>query len=72
MYQLMTLETPFENSNSDITLKRIADEDYSLPPIEGNYSEELKQIVYKVLEKNQYQRIHIEELCENPLFLNLI
>jgi serine/threonine protein kinase len=68
MYQLMTLETPFEASNSTRTFKLIADEEYQAPPIEGNYSEELKQIVYKVLEKDQYKRIHIEELFENPLF----
>jgi serine/threonine protein kinase len=68
MYQLMSLQLPFEGSNSNRTHHLIIKEDYPAPPIEGNYSEELKQIVYKMLEKNQYERIHIEELFENPLF----
>jgi serine/threonine protein kinase len=68
MYQLMTLELPFGESNSSKTYKLIIKDDYSIPPIESNYSEELKQIVYKMLERNQYERIHIEELLENPLF----
>jgi serine/threonine protein kinase len=68
MYQLMTLELPFEGSNINRTFRLIVEEEYSPPPIEGNYSEELKQVVYKMLEKNQYERIHINQLFENPLF----
>jgi NIMA (never in mitosis gene a)-related kinase len=68
MYQLMSLELPFERSNSGRIHHFIIKEDYLAPPIEDNYSEELKQIVYKMLDKNQYDRIHIEELFENPLF----
>jgi NIMA (never in mitosis gene a)-related kinase len=71
MYQLMSLELPFDESNSSRTVKLIADENSPLPPIEGNYSEKLKQIVYRMLDKDQYQRIHIEELCENPLFTQI-
>jgi NIMA (never in mitosis gene a)-related kinase len=68
MYQLMSLELPFEGSNSRRTHHLIINDDYLTPPIEGNYSEELKQVVYQILEKDQYKRIHIEELFENPLF----
>jgi serine/threonine protein kinase len=68
MYQLMSLELPFEGSNSNRINHLIIKEDYTVSPIEGNYSEELKQIVYKMLETNQYDRIHIEELFGNTLF----
>jgi NIMA (never in mitosis gene a)-related kinase len=67
MHQLMTLELPFEGLNTPKTLKLIADENYPPPPITGNYSEELKQIVYKMLEKDQYERIQIKEFFQNPL-----
>jgi hypothetical protein len=50
----MSLELPFDESNSDRTVKLIADENYPLPPIEGNYYEKLKQIVYRMLDKDQY------------------
>jgi NIMA (never in mitosis gene a)-related kinase len=68
MYQLMTLELPFEGSNSMRTHHLIIDEDYPPSPITGNYSEELKQVIYKMLEKNQYERIHMNELYQNSLF----
>jgi serine/threonine protein kinase len=68
MYQLMSLELPLKGSNSNRIHHLIIKEDYSASPIEGNYSEELKQIVYKMLENDQYDRIHIDELFENPLF----
>jgi hypothetical protein len=58
----MSLELPFEGSNSNKMNHLIIKKDYSALPIEGNYSEELKQIVYKMLEKNQYERIYNEEL----------
>jgi NIMA (never in mitosis gene a)-related kinase len=68
MYQLMSLELSFERSNSMRTRHLTIDEDYSPPPITESYSEELKQIVYRMLEKNQYERIHINDLYQNPLF----
>jgi TPR repeat protein len=68
MYQLMCLELPFEGSNSNRAYHLVINDDYPPPPIESNYSEELKAVVYKMLEKDQYKRIHIEELFENPLF----
>jgi NIMA (never in mitosis gene a)-related kinase len=71
MYQLMTLVLPPKGSNSNKTYQLITNEDYSPEPITGNYSEELKQIVYQMLEKNQYNRIHIDELFENPLFTKI-
>jgi hypothetical protein len=48
-------------------LDLIPDEDCP-PPIEGNYSEELKQVVYRMLDKDQYERILIDELFQNPIF----
>jgi NIMA (never in mitosis gene a)-related kinase len=72
MYQLMSLELPFEGSNSNRTYWLIINDDYLPPPIEGNYSEELKQIVYQMLEKYQYKRIQIEELLKIPFFRKLI
>jgi NIMA (never in mitosis gene a)-related kinase len=68
MYQLMSLELPFEGSNSNRTYRLVIDEDYPPSPISGAYSEELKQIVYKMLEIDQYERIQINELYQNPLF----
>jgi serine/threonine protein kinase len=68
MYQLMSLELPFEGSYSMRTHHLIIDEKYHPSPIPGNYSEDLKQIVNKMLEKDQYKRIHIDELSQNPLF----
>jgi NIMA (never in mitosis gene a)-related kinase len=68
MYQLMCLELPFEGSNSNRAYHLVIDDDCPPPPIESNYSEELKAVVYKMLEKYQYKRIQIEELFENPLF----
>jgi serine/threonine protein kinase len=68
MYQLMCLELPFEGSNSNRIYNLIINDDYPPPPIESNYSDELKQIVSQMLEKDQYKRIHIQELYENPFF----
>jgi NIMA (never in mitosis gene a)-related kinase len=68
MYQLMSLDMPFEGTNSNRIHHLIIDDDFAPPPITGNYSEALKQIIYQMLEKNQYNRIHIEELFQNPLF----
>jgi NIMA (never in mitosis gene a)-related kinase len=67
IYQLMKLDSPFAASNSDRTLKLICNEDYPLPQIQSNYSKELKEVVYRMLEKDQHKRIHIEELIQNPL-----
>jgi serine/threonine protein kinase len=39
--------------------------------IEGNYSDELKNLVLKMLVKNQYHRITIDEVSNNPLIVRL-
>jgi hypothetical protein len=68
----MTLEGPFEGTNSNRVYHLIIDENYSSEPIKGNYSEELKQIVYKTLEKNQYERIHMMTFFKILFLLLLI
>jgi serine/threonine protein kinase len=67
IYQLMTFEYPFDDSDSSQILKKIKDEEEDFPEITKDYSEELKWLVYRMLDKNQYERIDINELSKRPL-----
>jgi serine/threonine protein kinase len=68
IYEMMTLEYPFDGSNSQRIFHQIIDEEEDFSEITGDYSDELKDIFYRMLVKCQYERIHIDKLSENPIF----
>jgi serine/threonine protein kinase len=62
IYQLMALKLPFIGRNICDLLQKIKKGEY--PPLEGNYRQELKQLVSKMLIVDASKRISIEEICK--------
>lgn len=68
IYELMTLEYPFYDSDYHLLYHQIMNEEEDVPEINEDYSEELKEIVYHMLKKDQSARINMYTLSSNPIF----
>jgi serine/threonine protein kinase len=69
LYELMTLRIPFSVNNykkeKNILFKTITND--PIPLINRSYSNELKNLVYAMLNKNPSQRITLSEILSHPL-----
>jgi serine/threonine protein kinase len=71
LYQMVAHREPFAGDNVDKVLVKTVQEEP--PPIlEGNFSEELKKLIFSMLVKNPQLRISLDEIFQLPIIQNTI
>lgn len=69
LFEMMNLKVPFMDVNFPCLLLRICQADP--PELPKKYSPEIKNFIYKLLEKDQSKRMNISEIFEDPFLIKL-
>ncbi|XP_028404721.1 serine/threonine-protein kinase Nek8-like isoform X2 [Dendronephthya gigantea] len=68
LYEMITLKRAFEALNLPALVKKILTA--AVPPVTGKYSDDLKELVTSLLNRDPEQRPTIKEVLANPLLIN--
>ncbi len=64
----MSLRPPFNGNNTTELVRAIVSEDFKPAPLPEHYSEELKELCFRLLDRSPITRMTMVEILRHPSF----